>query len=146
LKSCLGRRLSPMENDIKILRSLFRSETDYHRVEQWWARFWAEIPNSASWVSPWLNTRLPIDLIEGDGILNAKNEQLGRAFKIIHEKPEPGGLLVWWKQIWDPDYDNLIMLVLVIVPSAESIEATKSLLSAWAKGDDVDDKGDLRWR
>lgn len=138
-----------MKNEIEILRSLFRSEDDYRRAEQWWARFWSTIPDSSSWTSPWFNTCYldGTPMLDANPILSAKNDQLGRAFRIIQEDPdgEAGGLLVWWKQTWDPDYDNLVMLVLVIVPSIEAVKAAQKLLVAWARGDDVDDAGELRW-
>lgn len=139
-----------MENDIDILRSLFHSESDYCQAEQWWAEFWAKLPGSTPWQSPWLNTRFADGslMFDGDGILNAKYPEAGRAFKIIQEEEEDDavrGRITWWKQTWDPDDENLTMLVIVIVPSTEALAVATKVLGAWAKGDEVADDGDERW-
>lgn len=135
----------PMENEDKILRSAFRSESDYRRAEQWWRDFWAQIPGSALWMSPWLNTSFAdgTPMLDGDGILSAKCPAIGRAFKVIHEQDDDvRGRIIWWKKTWDPEEENLTVLDVVIVPSAEALEAIKEILSAWATGGDVDDRGD----
>lgn len=139
-----------MENDIELLRSLFHSESNYRQAEQWWAGFWAKLPDSTLWQSPWLNTRFADGSLmhDGDGILSAKHPEAGRAFKIIQEEEEDGvvrGRITWWKQTWDPDDENLTMLVIVIVPSTEALEVATEVLSAWAQGDEVADHGDDRW-
>lgn len=87
-------------------------------------------------------------MYHGSPILSAKNERLGRGLRIIHEEPEDDarGHLRWWKNVWDPDYDNLLDLVLVVVPSAKAIQAIESMLCAWSAGDDVEDGGELRWK
>jgi hypothetical protein len=130
------------------LRSLFHSESHYHQAEQWWADFWAKIPGSSPWQSPWLNTRFADGSLmhDGDGILSAKHPEAGRAFKIMQEEDDAvRGQITWWKQTWDPDDENLTMLVIVIVPSTESLAVASELLRAWAKGDEVPDDGDERW-
>jgi hypothetical protein len=139
-----------MESHIEILRSLFRSEPQYHQAEEWWAQLWAKLPGSTSWQSPWLNTKFAdgSPMLTGDGILSAKYPEAGRAFKIIQEEEEDDtvrGRITWWKQVWDPDDESLTMLVIVIVPSVEALEIATEILSAWAKGDDVADDGDVRW-
>jgi hypothetical protein len=135
--------LCPMENDIDTLRAVFRSEDDYHRAEQWWSRLWSGIPEATEWTSPWFNTCY-VDgtpMLDANPIFSAKNERLGRGLRIIQERPEndPLRVLTWWKQDWDPDYDNWVVLTLIVVPSMEAIQAAKLVLCAWARGDDVDD-------
>jgi hypothetical protein len=137
-----------MEKDIELLRLLFHSESDYRRAEQWWADFWAKLPGSTPWQSPWLNTRFADGslMLPGDGILSAKHPEAGRAFRIIQEEDDAvRGRITWWKQTWDPDDENLTMLVIVIIPSTEALEVATKVLSAWAKGDEVADDGDERW-
>lgn len=137
-----------MENENNILRSIFRSESDYRRGQQCWLDFWAQIPGSSSWVSPWLKTSFAdgTPMLDGDGILSAKHPTIGRAFKVIQEQDDSvGGRINWWRQTWDPDDENLTMLVLVIVPSVEALEAAKQILSAWATGGEVEDRGEEQW-
>ena len=128
MKSGVERHWCPMESEIEDLRFPYRSEADYHRAERWWAQLWSKVPNSSTWTSPWLPNRAvdgSAPLFHGSAIFSAQCPKLGRAFKIMQDEPddEIRGLLKWWKQVWDPDYDNLLMLVLVIVPSVESIQA-----------------------
>jgi hypothetical protein len=139
-----------MENHIKLLRSLFHSESNYRQAEQWWAGFWAKLPGSTAWQSPWLNTRFAdgTPMLDGNGILSAKHPAMGRALQIIQEAEEDGavrGRITWWKQTWDPDDENLTMLVIVIVPSTEALKIATEALSAWANGDEVADDGNERW-
>jgi hypothetical protein len=85
-------------------------------------------------------------MLPGDGILSAKQPEAGRALKIVQEEEDAvRGRITWWKQTWDPDDENLTMLVIVIVQSTEALEVASDLLSAWAKGDEVADDGDERW-
>lgn len=87
-------------------------------------------------------------MLDGNGILSAKHPAMGRALQIIQEAEEDGavrGRITWWKQTWDPDDENLTMLVIVIVPSTEALEIATEALSAWANGDEVADDGNERW-
>jgi hypothetical protein len=138
-----------MENESELLRTIFRSESDYHRVEQWWADFWSRLPGTTQWQSPWLKTTFAdgTPMLDGNGILSAKHPAMGRALQIIQEDEEGGhGRITWWKQTWDPDYENLTLLVIVIVPSTKTLKVVSDLLSAWANGDEVADPSDECWR
>jgi hypothetical protein len=85
-------------------------------------------------------------MLDGSGILSAKHPAMGRALQIIQEDDEGvRGRITWWKQTWDPDDENLTLLVIVIVPSTEALEVATQVLSAWAKGDEVADGGLERW-
>lgn len=137
-----------MESKTRILRALFRSEADYHRAEKWWQDFWAQLPGSERWQSPWLKTAFAdgTPMLDGDGILSSKQPELARALKIIQEEDEDvHGRIIWWKQTWDPDDENLTILVIAIVPSEESLEIASELLRSWAEGGAVDDSGDRCW-
>ena len=147
-RSYAERRLFLMENVSKLLRALFQSESSYRRAEQWWADFWARLPGSKHWQSPWLKTAFAdgTPMLDGSGILSGKHPEMGRAFQITQEQDEGiRGRVTWWKQTWDPDYENLALLVIVIVPSQEALDVVADLLSAWAQGEEVDDAGDRRW-
>jgi hypothetical protein len=79
-------------------------------------------------------------MLDGSGILSAKHPAMGRALQIIQE--DDGGVrgrITWWKQTWDPDDENLTLLVIVIVPSTETLRVASDLMSAWAKGHEVAD-------
>lgn len=85
-------------------------------------------------------------MLDGDGILSAKYPEGGRAFKIIQEEDATvSGKIAWWKQVWDPDDENLTMLVIVIVPSTEALAVATEILTAWAKGGEVAADGEARW-